>query len=254
MFFPEMVTQIKDHYRVLEIGPGALPHPRADVALELDYASEEERIRQRGESTQKVDTSNIVYFNGGRFPFDDMQFDYVICSHVLEHIPPEGLDEFLSELQRVAPRGYVEVPNVFYEWICNASAHIWAAGWNNGTLTLCLKNDTMNGPIADAYRHFFYTTEPRLIELFRKYRDFFFIGFEWEETVTVAVVDHVNDLCDGPYLERMKSVRANPEALPPPVYKAALRCTKRGVAWTIQKLLGDGSLQRIKQILKVGRH
>jgi uncharacterized protein YbaR (Trm112 family) len=48
-------------------------------------------------------------------PFRDGAFDFVIASHVLEHsVQPE---KFLSELQRVARAGYIEVPDAFMERI-----------------------------------------------------------------------------------------------------------------------------------------
>jgi len=43
-----------------------------------------------------------------RLPFDDNQYDLVICSHVLEHVP--NISQFLSELLRVGRLVYIEVP------------------------------------------------------------------------------------------------------------------------------------------------
>jgi uncharacterized protein YbaR (Trm112 family)/antitoxin component of MazEF toxin-antitoxin module len=48
-----------------------------------------------------------------RLPFRDQAFDFVIASHVLEH--SSDPDAFLSELQRVARAGYIEVPDAFME-------------------------------------------------------------------------------------------------------------------------------------------
>ena len=43
-----------------------------------------------------------------KLPFKDKEFDYVILSHVLEHVP--NLLEFVSELERIAKAGYIELP------------------------------------------------------------------------------------------------------------------------------------------------
>ena len=48
-----------------------------------------------------------------KLPFKDKEFDYVILSHVLEHVP--NLLEFKNELIRIGKRGYIELPTKFYD-------------------------------------------------------------------------------------------------------------------------------------------
>ena len=60
-----------------------------------------------------------------KLPFKDKEFDFVIASHVMEHV--EDVDFFISELQRIASKGYIEVPtkledNLVFE---NKNDHIW---------------------------------------------------------------------------------------------------------------------------------
>jgi len=43
-----------------------------------------------------------------KLPFKDKEFDYVILSHVLEHVP--NLLEFVSEVERISKAGYIELP------------------------------------------------------------------------------------------------------------------------------------------------
>tara|TARA_R110002110_G_scaffold346084_1_gene556284 strand:+ start:113 stop:871 length:759 start_codon:yes stop_codon:yes gene_type:complete len=62
---------------------------------------------------------NISVANGARLPFADQQFDKVICSEVLEHIP--DYRPVLSEINRVLKVGGIfaaSVPRYFPEWIC----------------------------------------------------------------------------------------------------------------------------------------
>ena len=40
--------------------------------------------------------------------FKDKEFDFVIASHVLEYV--EGIDTFISELERISSKGYIELP------------------------------------------------------------------------------------------------------------------------------------------------
>tara|TARA_B110000014_G_scaffold169951_1_gene120669 strand:- start:54 stop:665 length:612 start_codon:yes stop_codon:yes gene_type:complete len=60
-----------------------------------------------------------------KLPFKDKEFDFVIASHVMEHV--EDVDFFISELQRIANKGYIELPtkledNLVFE---NKNDHIW---------------------------------------------------------------------------------------------------------------------------------
>ena len=49
----------------------------------------------------------LIYPNQN-LPFKDKEFDYVILSHVLEHVP--NIFEFTKEVERVAKAGYIELP------------------------------------------------------------------------------------------------------------------------------------------------
>ena len=68
---------------------------------------------------------NFVKISGKELPFKDKEFDFVITSHVLEHV--EDPELFLKEIQRVSKSGYIEVPtkledNLVFE---NKTAHLW---------------------------------------------------------------------------------------------------------------------------------
>ncbi len=43
-----------------------------------------------------------------KLPFKDKEFDYVILSHVLEHV--ENPIDFIKEVQRIGKEGYIELP------------------------------------------------------------------------------------------------------------------------------------------------
>ena len=117
---------------VVDVGSGHRPHPRADILVEKflddDY--------QRG----------LPFVSGGRpvvvgdvtaLPFRDLAADYIICSHVLEHIPSAAaLRRALAELTRVAPRGYIETPSVLAEKLIARSFHHWYVALRGGTLRL----------------------------------------------------------------------------------------------------------------------
>ena len=43
-----------------------------------------------------------------KLPFKDKEFDYVILSHVLEHV--DDIQEFSKEIERISNAGYIELP------------------------------------------------------------------------------------------------------------------------------------------------
>ena len=60
-----------------------------------------------------------------KLPFKDKEFDFVVASHVMEHV--EDVDFFIKELERVSKKGYVELPtkledNLVFE---NKKDHLW---------------------------------------------------------------------------------------------------------------------------------
>ena len=67
----------------------------------------------------------FVRIKDKRLPFKDKEFDFVISSHVIEHV--EDFKFFISEIERVTAQGYIELPtrlgdNIVFE---NLKDHIW---------------------------------------------------------------------------------------------------------------------------------
>jgi ubiquinone/menaquinone biosynthesis C-methylase UbiE len=67
----------------------------------------------------------FVRIKDKRLPFKDNEFDFVISSHVIEHV--EDFKFFISEIERVTAQGYIELPtrlgdNIVFE---NLKDHIW---------------------------------------------------------------------------------------------------------------------------------
>lgn len=124
MFFHERIKSIGPKDKVLEVGPGGTPHERADVFLDLDpklFKDEKEALHQRGSAPELNASKPIVYYDGTKFPFKDQEFDYVIASHVLEHV--DDVEAFYNELGRVGKAGYIEYPAVYYDYLYNIDVH-----------------------------------------------------------------------------------------------------------------------------------
>ena len=79
---------------------------------------------------------SFVKINEKKLPFKDKEFDFVIASHVAEHV--EDVSFFLNELSRIGKKGYIEVPtrledNLVFE---NKKAHIWHLVFDDDNLSL----------------------------------------------------------------------------------------------------------------------
>lgn len=102
-----LYTPVDSLALVLEVGSGGNPYPRSNVLLDA-Y----EFTRERHWAPLTTDRPTVLGFVEN-LPFKDKAFDFVIASHVLEH--SKDPEKFLSELQRVAKAGYIEVPDAFME-------------------------------------------------------------------------------------------------------------------------------------------
>ncbi|MBA1337793.1 MAG: Ubiquinone/menaquinone biosynthesis C-methylase UbiE [Pelagibacterales bacterium] len=74
---------------------------------------------------------NFIRVSSKELPFKNKEFDFVIASHVIEHV--EDFEFFIKELERVSNKGYIELPtrlgdNIVFE---NKSDHIWWFKFND---------------------------------------------------------------------------------------------------------------------------
>ena len=97
-----VAARIAPDARVLEIGPGNLPFPRAGEFVDFTDLSP-----NLPGPCHKIDMASQ------RLPFADKSFDFVYCRHVLEDMwNPFAL---CAEMSRVAKAGYVETPSPIAE-------------------------------------------------------------------------------------------------------------------------------------------
>ena len=123
----------------------------------------------------------FVKITDKKLPFKDKEFDFVIASHVVEHV--EDVSYFLNELARVGKKGYIEVPtrledNLVFE---NKKAHLWHLVFD----------DVKNQIDISKKQQFF---EPVLtVGTIKKLNDYFkeslVIELNWENTIEYSIVD-----------------------------------------------------------------
>jgi ubiquinone/menaquinone biosynthesis C-methylase UbiE len=190
MFFPYKIKSIKPTDRVLEIGPGATPYFRSDIFLEKQYETEKELIDQSGRVGLLKTDKKVITYIGDKFPFEDKEFDYVICSHVLEHV--DNADIFLAEVERVAKRGYLEFPTIYYDFIYNIAEHKLLLFHENGTINWMTKHESGLLNYASIQNLFFNSLNLGYVEMVNSLKEYFFQGFEWFDKIESQKVNNIN--------------------------------------------------------------
>lgn len=110
---------INPTWRVLDVGSGQSPFPRADVLLERYVDDNRHRA---GDSVDRADP-RLVIGDALAMPFADREFDYVVASHLAEHVDDPG--RLCQELTRVGRRGYIETPGWLGDFLLREEFHIW---------------------------------------------------------------------------------------------------------------------------------
>lgn len=124
---------------VLDVGAGGNPFPRSDVLMDRLTGAE----HRCGESMM-IDRP-VVFGDASRMPFKDKAFDFVIASHILEHMAEPEV--FLKELQRVGKAGYIETPNALFERLFPYHIHCLEVLDKDGVLHIHKKH----GPVEDRF-------------------------------------------------------------------------------------------------------
>ena len=119
--------------RVLDVGSGHHPCPFATHLS--DISIEDDSVGRVGARFQNPRNLPIFEFPVEAIPFGDAEFDFIYCSHVLEHSTDPA--NACEEIMRVARRGYIETPTSHKDlWLASAegSNHTMAVDWELDTL------------------------------------------------------------------------------------------------------------------------
>lgn len=120
-----------------------------------------------------------------RIPFLDQSFTFVHCAHVLEHVDDPALA--LSELTRVAYRGYIETPSPLQELLfLNMPFHRWLVWEEDGVLIFSEKPRTWGASdlVINGLKGPFLTIPDAVTE----YDELMFIKLFWEQVVPCKVM------------------------------------------------------------------
>ena len=101
------------NWKILDIGCGYTAHENATVICDVQDLSSFYKDK------------NFVKLDGHVLPFKDNEFNFVIASHVIEHI--KDVKTFINELSRISSKGYIELPTILEDNLVfeNKKDHIW---------------------------------------------------------------------------------------------------------------------------------
>ena len=111
-FVDNQISQ-NPNWNILDIGCGFTAHEKASVICDIQDLSNFYKNKK------------FVKLENKTLPFKNKEFDFVIASHVIEHV--KDVEYFLSELQRVSSKGYIEVPTILEDNLVfeNRNDHLW---------------------------------------------------------------------------------------------------------------------------------
>lgn len=172
------------HMRVLEVGGGHNPHQRSNVVVDKYIDSNYHRCGD----VKFFDDQEFINADGSDLPFDDNEFDYVICNHVLEHV--DDPVKFLKEQARVSKRGYIEIPSLIGEYMHPKASHKWLILEIDGKLVLMDKDRAGFQPSHDLGEIFLEYLPKNSIGykiMQHTHQNIFTVRYEWEGDIEVLV-------------------------------------------------------------------
>jgi len=161
-------------WKILDIGCGYRAHPRANIVADIQDLSDYYKKRK------------FIKIIDKKLPFKDKEFDFVIASHVIEHV--EDFEFFIKELERISHQGYIELPtrlgdNLVFE---NKTDHIW---W--------FLYDDINNKIIASKRNqiiepFINVSTAKLLE--KIFRESLVIELNWEKKIDYYIDNSIQQI------------------------------------------------------------
>jgi len=162
---------------VLDVGSGGTPYPRSDVLLDRLTGSE-----HRCGDSMMIDRPT-VFGDAQRMPFKNKAFDFIVASHILEHMSEP--EKFLKELQRVGKAGYIETPNAIFERFQPYDIHCLEVMSVDGVLHIHKKRQ----PVEDSFLGGlgFLDNDSKWKRFFFERIDMFHVRFFWDTDIEYKI-------------------------------------------------------------------
>jgi ubiquinone/menaquinone biosynthesis C-methylase UbiE len=162
------------NWNILDIGCGYTANHHACTVADVQDLSEFYKNKKFIRITDK------------KLPFKDNEFDFVITSHVIEHV--EDFKFFIEEIERITKQGYIELPtrlgdNVVFE---NLKDHIWWFVYNDK------KNEIVASQKNQLIEPFLNVSTAKKLE--QAFRESLVIELEWENTIEYIINDSIKNI------------------------------------------------------------
>ena len=169
----EKILSNNSDYNILDIGCGYNANKYANVICDVQDLSNHYQDKR------------FVKLNEKKLPFKDKEFDFVVASHVMEHI--KDVEFFIKELERVSKKGYIELPTMLEDNLVfeNKKDHLWHMDFDDVENKLLIsKKIQYFEPILTV------STIKKLDEIFRKS---LIIELFWEDTIDYKINGNINN-------------------------------------------------------------
>ena len=167
------LLQNNSTWNILDIGCGYNANKFAKVVCDIQDLSNHYQDKEFVRLTEK------------KLPFKDKEFDFVVASHVIEHV--DDVDFFIKELERVSRKGYIELPtkledNLVFE---NKKDHLWHMDFDDVENKLIISKKVQYfEPVLTV------STIKKLNEIFRTS---LVLEFIWEDTINYIINQSTKD-------------------------------------------------------------
>ena len=151
------MISIPSHAHVLDVGSGHQPHRRANVLLEK-YP--EGTIHRTTQQIAMPQGKEFIVGDALAMPFHDKSFDYIIGSHIAEHV--DDPVQFCRELSRVGKGGYIETPGPLTEYLMPTASHQWIVTKRRNVLFF--RKNTVARSYVPFFFRFFYLNRDGYVE------------------------------------------------------------------------------------------
>ncbi len=169
-FVNETLSQ-NTSWKILDVGCGYRANKYATVLADVQDLSDFYKEKKFIKINEKI------------LPFKDKEFDFVIASHVIEHV--EDFEFFLRELERISTKGFIELPtrlgdNLVFE---NKTDHIWWFAYDDtNNLIIASKRSQLIEPFVTV----------SMAKIFEEiFRESLVIELGWEEKIDYKIDDNL---------------------------------------------------------------
>lgn len=155
------------NWKILDVGCGYRPNKNATVIADVQDFSNHYKDK------------NFVKINDKKLPFKDKEFDFVISSHVIEHV--SDFEFFIKELERISSKGYIELPSRFGDNLVfeNVNDHIWWFTYDDIKNSLIVSKKNQN------LEPFLTVSSAKLLE--KIFRESLVIELFWEDKINYVI-------------------------------------------------------------------